>query len=96
MRAGVVLAKLVKRRYDWSMDSIRNNDENEFLGSSGIALLFSLMLSDNTFDFIITWSLNLCFIIDLVLSCQTMSNFKDVQRPQLVFITSIQVAAQTK
>ncbi len=30
---------------------IRNNDENVFSGSSGIALLFNLIASVNAFDF---------------------------------------------
>ncbi len=73
---------------------IRNYDENALLESSGIALLFNLLLSVLTrgfksrtsmtfylkkfhlkiaiivltFDFILSLSLNLCFIIDLVLS----------------------------
>ncbi len=44
---------------------IRNYDENALLESSGIALLFNLILSVYTFDFILPYSLNVC---DLVLS----------------------------
>ncbi len=47
---------------------ICNYDENALLESSGIALLFNLILSVYTSDFKLPSSLNLCFIIDLVLS----------------------------
>ncbi len=47
---------------------IRNNDENALLKSNGIALLFNLILTAYTFDCILAKSLNLFFIIYLVLS----------------------------
>ncbi len=47
---------------------IRNYDENALLESSEISLLFNLIVSVYTLNFILPSSLNLCFIIDLVLS----------------------------
>ncbi len=76
---------------------IHKYDENAFLESSGIALLFNLVFSVNTFDFITT--LDLEFVLhcrfSAILLMESIPKIKDVQRLQLVFKTSIQVTAIT-
>ncbi len=58
--AELLLFDKVKRGTPWLIGWL--------IESSGIALSFNLILSVYKFDFILPFSLNLCFIIDLVLS----------------------------
>ncbi len=66
---------------------IRNNDENAFLGSSGIALLFSLILKVNELDFLLPKKRNLCFIMHSVMEFMQVYNlpinFLDIILPEL-------------
>ncbi len=61
---------------------LNNNALGQHLNNSGIALLFNLILSVNAFDFILPLSLNMCFIIDLVLPKFQVTVYLNTQCPK--------------